>query len=212
MTTETEHPPGLLTTDERDTLTDPETDPADREVVYEHVRKRLRATLRDCQALYPTLREDDIEAVFSPDDDQELSVMRAATQNALGLLVLGMLANDDLVETRISDAVQQAALAHGEDVSVSFEFRRGPPLTPEQGLTRFETEGLTDETLDRFEHLCLDSTTAPEEVAAVGQKLGIEITPEEVRDNRRTPDAMVRPPQVAVIQVDVETIDFEEQH
>jgi len=43
-----------------------------------------------------------------------------------------MLANDDLLETRLSDALRYAGLAHGEEITFDFNLRRGPRPTFEQ--------------------------------------------------------------------------------
>jgi len=49
--------------------------------------------------LYPTLPADDLAAVFANDD--ALAPIRTGTQDALALLMLGMLLGDDMIETRL---------------------------------------------------------------------------------------------------------------
>lgn len=210
MSEQSHRPLGLLTERERETIVADDVQSGERNAIREYVRDRLQATLEDVTLLYPTLRDTDIEAVFCPEDDGELSTIRTATQNALGLLVLGMLVNDDLLETRLSDAIRYAGLANDEEVSVDLEIRRGPLPTLEQCQARFEDEGLTEETLTLYEQFTWNADTDPERVAAAGQRLGMEATIAEVRDVRDASDAFSRLPQTVITNVDVESIEPEE--
>jgi hypothetical protein len=174
MTNQTESPTGLLTSDEREILTDADTDPEVRDEVLESVQSRLTATLQDFQTLYLTLRDQDLRAVFSPDDSHELSTIRAATQDALALLILGMFLGDDMVETRLADAIRYAALGYDEEVTVNLDIRRGPLPTIEQCIDRFEREGLTEETFALLEYHLWASASDPEKLVTACEHLGIE--------------------------------------
>lgn len=174
MTNQTETPTGLLTSDEREILTDADTDPEVRDDVRRSVQRRLTATLRDFQTLYLTLRDQDLRAVFSPDDARELSTVRAATQDALALLILGMFLNDDMIETRLADAIRYAALGHEEEIEVDLDIRRGPIPTIEQCIDRFEREGLTEETFALLEHHLWASASDPEKLVTACEYLGLE--------------------------------------
>jgi hypothetical protein len=203
----TEHPTiprGLLTPTERERLQDSETSRRKRDELRERACDRLEATLEDIRALYPTLRDSDIESVFTEGEDRDLSGIRVATRDALALFVHGMLHNDDDVEWRLSEAIRNATLDYGEDVSVELEIRRGPFPSIEHCLQRFDREGMTPENLALFERLLFRSAAAPEQLAAAAESLGIEATPTMVQDelDRTT---FERFPQTAVVSVEVES-------
>lgn len=165
---------GLLTSDEREMLTDADTDPDVRDEVRESVRTRLAATVQDFQTLYLTLRDQDLRAVFSPSDPHELSAIRAATQDALALFILGMFLNGDMIETRLADAIRYAALGHNEKTTVDLEIRRGPLPTIEQCIDRFEREGLTEETFALLEYHLWAPASDPEKLVTACEHLGLE--------------------------------------
>lgn len=202
MTPEHNHPAGLLTAAERQSLTDPEASTTDSTVNYQRVRDRLRAALKDCQVLYPTLRDTDIAAVFCPDNEREQQIIKASTQDALGLLTLGMLRNDDLIEIRIADAIRAAALASGEMATVELELFRDPMPTVEQFHSHVDTDGLTKTTLAAYEQLLWESNAAPSKIAAVSNELGFEMSAADIQAAYQTPSPFVRPPQAAVVQID----------
>lgn len=174
MTNQTETPTGLLTSDEQEILTDADTDPGVRDDVLRSVQRRLTATLQDFQTLYLTLRDQDLRAVFSPDDARELSTVRAASQDAPALLILGMFLNDDMIETRLADAIRYAALGHEEEITVDLDIRRGPIPTIEQCIDRFEREGLTEETFALLEYHLWASASDPEKLVTACEHLGLE--------------------------------------
>lgn len=203
MTNQTETPTGLLTSDERETLTDPDADPEARNEVRESVQERLKAMLRDFEAVYLTLRDQDLEAVFSPDDDHQLSTIRAATQDAFALLVLGMLFNDDMLETRLSDAIRYAALSHGEESTVDLDIRRGPLPTIEQCLDRFEREGLTEENFALLEYHLWNPAAEPEQLVAASEQLGLG-QPSLSEFDVPELEFIERQPQTAITSVSVE--------
>jgi hypothetical protein len=197
------NPSGLLTAAEREKLTDPETPASTRDDIRERTRERLSATLGDIRTLYPTLRETDIEAVFAPSGDRDLADTRVATQDALALLVLGMLHNDNHIEMRLSDAIRNATLDYGEDVSVELNIRRGPFPTVEHCLQRFDSEGMTPENLALFERLLFQSEVTSKQLSTAAEYLGIEATPDQVETNLAN-TTFERLPQTAIVNVDVE--------
>ncbi|AXG08423.1 hypothetical protein [Haloplanus rubicundus] len=201
MTDHTSTPEGLLTYTEREQLQDSETSRTTRNDVRERVRDRLEATLEDIRVLYPTLRESDIESVFTGPDDQDPAEIRVATQDALALFVLGMLYNDDHLEWRLSEAIRNATLDYGEDVSVDIDIRRGPFPTVEYCLGRFDREGMTPENLALFDRLLFRSEADAEQMATAAESLGIDATPDQVQDGR-TGTSLERFPQTAIVNVD----------
>jgi hypothetical protein len=202
----TEHPTiprGLLTPTERERLHDSETSRRKRDELRERACDRLEATLEDIRALYPTLRDSDIESVFTEGEERDLSEIRVATRDALALFVHGMLHNDDDVEWCLSEAIRNATLDYGEDVSVELEIRQGPFPTVERCLQRFDREGMTPENLALFGRLLFRSEAEPEQLAAAAESLGIEATPDMVQGElERT--TFERFPQTAMVSVDVE--------
>jgi hypothetical protein len=202
--TDSTAPRGLLTPTDRDRLQDIETAENERNELRERACERLKATLEDLRVLYPTLRDSDIESVFTGGKDHDLSDIRIATQDALALFVQGMLHNDDDLEWRLSEAIRNATLDYGADVSVELEIRRGPFPTVEHCLQRFDQEGMTPENLALFERLLFRSAAAPEQLTAAAESLGIEATPDMVQDELgRT--TFERFPQTAVVSVEVES-------
>lgn len=203
----TDHTPtqtGLLTSTERETLTDPEADESRRNDIREDATNRLRETLYDVEVLYLTLRDSDLESVFCPDDEAELSAIRHSTQYALALLVLGMLLNDDMVEMRLSDAIRYGAFSYGEEVTVDLNLRRSPLPSIDQCLDRFEREGLTGETFALFEHHMWESPTDVERLATACELLGLDpITEEEAVEVSTELGFVERQPQSAVTGVSV---------
>ena len=209
MSTDGQHPLGLLSDAERETLTATDTDSDEYALVCERVRERLTAALRDCQVLYPTLRDSDFEAVFAPGDETEVT-LRAAIQDALGVLVLGMLWNDDRIETRLADAIRYAGFAYGEEIDATVDIRRSPMPTPEQWLARPETTSF-ETGLVLFEHLLWDQDVPPERVAAVGRQLGLDDPLEAVQDTRETEMWCQRAPQTAVCSVETTSAPLDAQ-
>jgi hypothetical protein len=111
MTGDAGYPAGLLTDTEAEQLADAEHSLADNPELRAQIRTRLRATLQDCSVLYPTLPEEDIAAVFDGAESEADRSIRASTQDALGLLVIGMLTGDDMIETRLQDAIRSAGIS-----------------------------------------------------------------------------------------------------
>lgn len=201
--TDSTAPRGLLTPTERDRLQDIETADYERNKLRERACERLEATLEDIRVLYPTLRDSDIESVFTEGKNRDLGDIRAATQDALALFVQGMLHNGDNLEWRLSDAIRNATLDYGEDVSVELEIRRGPFPTVEHCLQRFNREGMTPENLALFDRLLFRSEGDPEQLAAAAEQLGIEATPDMVRAEIEQ-TILERFPQTAIVSIDVE--------
>jgi hypothetical protein len=204
MTHDTATSTGLLTSTERETLVDPDTDEGTRNDILEHAADRLQETLTDFEVLYLTLRDSDLESVFCPDDEAELSAIRHSTQYALALLVLGMLCNDDMVEMRLADAIRYGAFSYGEEVTVDLDLRRGPLPSLEQCLDRFEREGLTEETFALFEHYLWESTDEIDRIGTACELLGLgPVTEEEAAEMRTELGFVERQPQSAITSVSV---------
>jgi hypothetical protein len=204
MTTTDPHPPGLVTDDEAEILTDPETDLDEHGELRARLRTRLTETVYDFTVLYPTLPADDLGVVFaSVADDEDLSAIRTGIQDGLALLVLGMLLGDDMVEMRLQDAIQHAGLSYGEDIDVTLELRRGPLPTFEQFAAQLDDEGLTEQTLPLFEYFLHHPETDPEKLEHIASKLPIDLTPEEKGEIETAMTAFERLPQAVVTAVSV---------
>lgn len=209
MPDENPSPHGLLTEAEAETLTDIEAPESERNAIRNRVRERLSQILLDMSALYPTLRDEDIEAIFYPDDEMDLSAIRAATQDTLGLLVLGMLMNDDLLETRLKDAIHHATVACGEEAAVEIAVRRGPLPTVAEWATHLDFDESHDP-LTLYNHYLWQSDADPEEVAAVGDSVPLEpvaSTPEAVREERAEMPQVQRLPQTAITGIEIKSSD-----
>lgn len=206
MTDTTQHPPGIVTDAEAERLADPATDLADHGALRARIRTRLVETLRDCSVLYPRLPAEDLTAVFAGDDgadDAARRARRASTQDALALLVLGMLLGDDMLETRLREAIYHAGASYGEDIDVTLALRRGPLPSLERFAAHLDDEGVTDRSLTLFEHFRHDPETAPAALERAASKLGIELTSAERAAIAADAPAFERPPQSVITDISV---------
>ncbi|MFC7137649.1 hypothetical protein ACFQRB_16710 [Halobaculum litoreum] len=96
---------GILSDEEREVLSGSKGDNSTREALCEVLRERLRTALIDLEALYMWLPDDDLQAVFNPSERRETSAVRAASQEALSLLFIGMDMNGDVIEERITESL-----------------------------------------------------------------------------------------------------------
>jgi hypothetical protein len=202
MTDTSPHPPGLVTDEEAEILTGPETDLDEHGELRTRLKTRLTETIHDFSVLYPTLPADDLAAVFANDDD-DLASIRTGTQDALALLVLGMLLGDDMIEMRLRDAIQNAGVSYGEDIDVTLALRRGPLPTLEQFAAQLDDEGLTEQTWPLFEYFLHQPETDSEELEHIASKLHIDVTPDEKAEIETAMTAFERPPQTVVTAVSV---------
>ena len=203
MTDTSPHPPGLVTDEEAETLTDPETDLDEHGELRTRLKTRLTETIHDFSVLYPTLPADDLAAVFASDADDDLASIRTGTQDGLALLVLGMLLGDDMIEMRLRDAIQNAGVSYGEDIDVTLALRRGPLPTLEQFAAQLDDEGLTEQTWPLFEYFLHQPETDSEELEHIASKLDIDVTPDEKAEIDTAMTAFERPPQTVVTAVSV---------
>ena len=202
MTDTSPHPPGLVTDEEAAILTDPDTDLAEHDELRQRLRTRLTETLHDFTVLYPTLPADDLEAVFANDDDA-LAPIRTGTQDALALLMLGMLLGDDMIETRLRDAIRNAGHSYGENIDVTLALRRGPLPTPEQFAAQLDDDQPIEQTLPLFEYFLHQPETDSEVLEHIVSKLHIDVTPDEKAEIDTAMTAFERPPQTVVTAVSV---------
>jgi hypothetical protein len=205
-------PAGLLTDEEAQRLTESDTDQLSDDL-RGRVRERLADTLRDLSVLYPTLPAADLRTVFSPTEDAERRDIRAATQDGLALLVLGMLIGDDDVELRLRDAIVNAGLSHGEDIDITLNLRRGPLPTLEQFAARVDNKGLTNHTYPLFEHFLTQADTDPDTIEVIAEEMGFDLT---AADHEEMQDALApyaRTPQTIVTDISVtERPSYEEDY
>lgn len=205
------HPAGLLTDEETELFGDPETDLDDHPEVRDSVKHRLTETLHDFTVLYPTLPAADLEAVFTAADDETLAPIRAGTQDGLALLILGMLLGDDLIDTRLRDAIQNAGLSYGEEIDVTLELRRGPLPTLEQFAAKLDDDGFTEQAFPLFEHFLNQPGTDPDVLEEIASKLNVGVTPEEKAELDTAMSPFARAPQTVITGVSVSEEPFDHE-
>ncbi len=203
MTGSCDHPAGLLTDAEAERLADVEHSLADDPELRAKIQTRLEATLEDCGVLYPTLPEEDIAAVFDVEDSKATGSIRGNTQDALGLLVIGMLTSDDMIETRLQDAIRSAGISYGEEIDVTVELRRGPLPSVEEFVARVHGEGISMDTFDLFEHFLSQPDTDVSVLEDVAEEFDIEFTAAEKEELEAGIDTFERLPQVAVTDISI---------
>lgn len=197
------HPPGLLTDDEAESLTDPDIGSEELAELRARIRTRLSETLLDLRILYPTLPAEDIDTVFSPTDAGEQSAVRAATQDGLALLILGMLHGDDMIEMRLRDALVNAGVSYDEDIDATIELRRGPLPTLEQFAAQVDEGGLTEQAISLFEYFLGQSHADIDTLDAIASDLQMEITNEEKDEMRTALAPFERQPQSVITGVSI---------
>jgi hypothetical protein len=211
MTGSCDHPAGLLTDAEAERLADVEHSLADDPELRAKIQTRLEATLEDCGVLYPTLPEEDIAAVFDVEDSKATGSIRGNTQDALGLLVIGMLTSDDMIETRLQDAIRSAGISYGEEIDVTVELRRGPLPSVEEFVARVHGEGISMDTFDLFEHFLSQPDTDVSVLEDVAEEFDIEFTAAEKEELEAGIDTFERLPQVAVTDISIPIDDDDSQ-
>ena len=203
MTGSCDHPAGLLTDAEAERLADVKHSLSDDPELRAKIRTRLEATLHDCSVLYPTLPEEDIAAIFDAEDSEGTGSIRGNTQDALGLLVIGMLTGDDMIETRLQDAICSAGISYGEEIDVTVELKRGPLPSVEEFAARLHEDGISMHTFDLFEHFLRQPDTDVSVLEDVAERFGIEFTQAEKKELENGIDTFERLPQVAVTDISI---------
>ena len=211
MTGSCDHPAGLLTDAEAERLADVKHSLSDDAELRAKIRTRLEATLHDCSVLYPTLPEEDIAAIFDVEDSKATGSIRGNTQDALGLLVIGMLTGDDMIETRLQDAIRSAGISYGEEIDVTVELRRGPLPSVEEFVARVHGEGISMDTFDLFEHFLSQPDTDVSMLEDVAEEFDIEFTAAEKEELEAGIDTFERLPQVAVTDISIPIDDDDSQ-
>jgi len=209
MTSKLDHPAGLISDDEVERLFEAETSEMTRNQVREQVSDRLGQTLRDFAVVYPTLRECDIESVFNPDSPQKVTEVRASIQDALAMLVYGMLSNGDMLEMRLKDAIQNAAISYGEQIDVKLSLRRGPLPTIEQFIVQSNEERITEEKINLFEYFLYETDVSQELLIEAAESLFIDISEEDIVSTDQM-GPCVRKPQMAITNVTVSEEEIED--
>jgi hypothetical protein len=197
------NPAGLLTDTEADALTDPETDTEELTDLRARVRTRLTDTLRDLIVLYPTLPDEDLDTVFNPADETDQSTIRAATQDGLALLILGMFHGDDMVEMRVRDALVNAGVSYGEEIDVTLKLRRGPLPTLEQFAAQVDSDGPTEQTLLLFEYFLGQPDADMDTLEEIASDLQMDITAAEREEIQAALASFERYPQTVITSVTV---------
>jgi hypothetical protein len=199
---------GLLTQSERQLLGDPDADEAERDDLRDDLRERLYWALRDLSILYPTLRDEDIDAIFDPADEYRRSDVRSSIQDALGLLFLGMERSSDMIEMRVADAFASAGASLDQNVVVDIDIQREPMPPVEYSLARAERESIDSLSYHELTRLLRSPEVAAERVAAVCNRDGLQTTIAEIEEERTletTP--LQRPVQTVVTGVEIAEID-----
>jgi hypothetical protein len=204
MSEETTTPAGLLTSAERDILLDETESEAARNVVRERAQERVRATLRDLEALYRGLRDEDIAAMF---DDKSERPAQVLFHNALVFLFYSMIQTNQQLEPCIERAVQHAYAATDHHASIQFDIVTEPFLPPQRRLDAVSTEGFNRVSLDAFERLFYDDSVPPEAFDDVASENSIVPSADEVRQIREETAHLERVPLSFVLDVEVTTVD-----
>ena len=203
MSESCDHPAGLLTDAEAERIADAENSLDEHPELRSRIRTRLRATLQDCSVLYPSLPEEDIAAIFDAEESKEYASIRGNTQDALGLLVIGMLTGDDMIETRLQDAIRSAGISYGEEIDVTVELRRGPLPSVEEFVARVHEEEISMDTFDLFEHFLSQPDTDVSVLEDMAEEFDIEFTSAEKEELEAGIDTFERLPQVAVTDISI---------
>jgi hypothetical protein len=195
---------GLLTQSERQLLGDPDADEAERDDLRDDLRERLYWALRDFSILYPTLRDEDIDAIFDPADEHRRSDVRSSIQDALGLLFLGMERSSDMIEMRVADAFASAGASLDQNVVVDIDIQREPMPPVEYSLARAERESIDSLSYHELTRLFRSSEVDAERVVAVCNRDGLSTTVPEIEEERAletTP--LERPVQTVVTGIEI---------
>lgn len=209
MTDNLDKTSGLVSEDEYECLFNPKTTEMERNEIRERVTDRLRKIILDFRVVYPTLRESDIESAFNPESNREMSGIRAATQDALALLIYGMLTNDDLLEMRLQDAIQNAAVSFGEQADVTLDIRRGPVPTLEQFIAQLTEEGISEKAITMFEYFLYETEVNQKQLIKAGKYLSINLSKEDLESADQMAPC-VRKPQMVCTDVKISDYDTEE--
>lgn len=195
------NPAGLLTDTEAEVLTDPETDAEELTDLRSRVRTRLTETLQDLTVLYPTLPDEDLETVFDPADEKDQSIIRAATQDGLALLILGMFHGNDMIEMRVRDALVNAGVSYGEEVDVTLSLRRGPLPTLEQFAAQIDADGPTKGTLPLFEYFLSQPDADFDTLDEIASDLQMDITATDRDEIQTALASFERYPQTVITSI-----------
>jgi hypothetical protein len=199
---------GLLTQSERQLLGDPDADEAERDDLRDDLRERLYWALRDFSILYPTLRDEDIDAIFDPADEHRRSDVRSSIQDALGLLFLGMERSSDMIETRVADAFASAGASLDQNVVVDIDIQREPMAPVEYSLARVERGSIDSLSYHELTRLVRSPEVDAERVVAVCNRDGLPTTVAEIEEERALETApLERPVQTVVTGIEVAEIE-----
>ncbi|WP_284014860.1 hypothetical protein [Halobaculum litoreum] len=195
---------GILSDEEREVLSGSKGDNSTREALCEVLRERLRTALIDLEALYMWLPDDDLQAVFNPSERRETSAVRAASQEALSLLFIGMDMNGDVIEERITESLAYAGISQGEQIRAHLELVREPVADVDHQLHRLEDPDLPGPSLLELESLLYDDQVSPDRLAEVMDNSGWGISESDIRESR-VATAFERIPQSIVTDVTVQS-------
>jgi hypothetical protein len=148
--------------------------------------------------------------VFTADDAENLAPIRAGTQDALALLILGMLHGDDMLDTRLRDAIQNAGRSYGEEINVTLNLRRGPLPTLEQFAGQLTDDKPTDETFPLFEHFLYQPGTDPDILADIASKHNVAVPRDKKADLATSMGPVERPPQTVITGVSVDEVSLDD--
>jgi hypothetical protein len=208
MSEETTRPAGILTSTEREMLLDQYESAATRNAVRERARERMGAALRDLEALYCGLRDDDIEAIFG---DETQTCAEVLFHNSLVLLFYSMIRTNQRLEHRIERAIQHAYATTDQHASTRLDIVTEPFLPPQQRLEAVATDGLDRVSLDALEHLFYDDSVPPEAFDDVDSGQSIVPSADEIRQIREETATLERVPLSVVLDVEITTTDLSDE-
>ncbi len=125
------------------------------------------------------------------------------------MFVYGMLTNGDMLEMRLQDAIQNAAISYGEQIDVKLSLRRGPLPTIEQFIVQADEEGISEGTLTLLEYFLYETDVSQEKLIEAAECLSIDFSEEDiVSANEMGP--CVRKPQIAFTDVTITDEEIED--
>ena len=205
---------GLLTQSERAVLTGQQSagdgDAVSRSEVIERLCGRVSATMSDFELLYLTLTDEELRTVFEGADEGSRASVRAAAQYVLALLYYGLVETGDDVEYRLASAVRQAEADRGMHAAVEIDVVTEPFLPPEQRVAAIREDGFGRVSFEAFDRLFYDERLPAEELATVlSMELGMDVTPDTIREGRDEAMNFERVPTPVITSVEAETISEE---
>lgn len=208
MTEETNptRPSGILEPFERDLLTCIDRSAPEWDQLFDELQERLYHALLDVELLYLTLRDEDIEAIFAPEDDPRPSGVKVSCQHSLVLLFIGKETNGDMTEARITDALAYAGARRNRELTADIDIILTPIAPVDHHLQRLEEEGLDGLSYVGLETLLYHTDVDAERLAEACTVASLELSAEEARTKQSLPRSE-RLPHTVITNVELREAD-----